>query len=71
MKKKLTPYNIVLNDNDNSAEINMYGEVVTNRPKDFWTDEEDEGLYIVLKEFLDDLDNLKSREQVLEFLAAL
>lgn len=64
MKKKLTPYNIVLNDNDNSAEINMYGEVVTNRPKDFWTDEEDEGLYIVLQEFLNDLDNLKSRDHV-------
>ena len=32
------PYTIVKNEADNTAEVNLYGEVVSNRPKNFWTD---------------------------------
>lgn len=58
------PYSIVKNEADNSAEVNMYGEVVSDRPKDFWTDETDDSMYIVEKEFLDDIDRLDSFDSV-------
>lgn len=52
------PYNIVVNSAGNSAEIIMYGEVVEKRPRDWWTDRPIDGNFIVLDEFLDDLENL-------------
>ena len=58
------PYTIVKNEADNSAEVNLYGEVVSNRPKDFWTDQPLEDMFIVEKEFLDDLDGLKFYDKV-------
>lgn len=57
-------YNIVLNKDDDSAEVNLYGEVVSQRPVDWWTGEKIEGLYIVLEEFLKDIDNLKNKSSV-------
>ena len=41
--------------NGDEAEIVMYGEIVQERPRDWWTDEPLEGNYIVLDEFLEDL----------------
>lgn len=41
--------------NGDSAEIIMYGEIVEQRPVDWWTDEPIEGEYIVESEFLEDL----------------
>lgn len=38
-----------------SAEITMYGQIVDHRPKDFWTDTEMPGNFIVKSEFLEDL----------------
>lgn len=58
------PYTIVKNEAENAAEVNLYGEVVTNRPKDWWTGMYDEGLYIVEKEFLDDLERLKTYDSI-------
>ena len=59
----LKPYNIA-DVGENDAEINMYGEVVENRPTNFWTDEPVDGNYIVLSEFIADLDNLKSKKNI-------
>lgn len=59
-----TAYNLVENEEEDSAEITMYGEVVKDRPRSFWTDEEDERLYIVLGEFLDDLEKVKNRSRL-------
>lgn len=59
----LKPYNIVTNDDD-SAEINMYGEVVSEIPTNFWTGERIEGLYIVLSDFLNDMETLKNKANV-------
>ena len=53
-------YNI-LDVGENDAEINMYGEVVDTRPIDFWTGEPVGGNFIMLDEFLRDLDGLKSK----------
>lgn len=62
--EKQTAYNIVENERENSAEITMYGEIVTNRPKTLWTDKKDDKLYIVLSEFLDDLEKVKERSKL-------
>lgn len=57
-------YNITENEDDDSAEITMYGEVVKDRPRGFWTDKEDTRLYIVLNEFLNDLEKVKNRSKL-------
>ena len=56
-------YNI-LDVGETDAEINMYGEVVDARPRDFWTGEEIPGNYIALDEFLHDLDGLKDKANI-------
>lgn len=56
----MKPYNIVTNSALNSAEITMYGEVVEKRPTNWWTGKPIDGNFIVLNEFLDDLENLSS-----------
>ena len=61
---RMKPYNIVLNEADNSAEINMYGEVVATRPVDWWTGEPIPGDFIAQDEFLRDLDNLSTRDNI-------
>lgn len=60
----LKPYNIVINEDDNSATIDMYGEVVAKHPVDWWTGEKLSGNYIALDDFLKDLDELKGKERV-------
>lgn len=41
-----------------NAEITMYGKIVTQRPRDWWTGKAKEGDYIVQSEFMQDLDSL-------------
>lgn len=60
----LKPYNIVASDDDESAEVNMYGEVVSEIPTNWWTGERIEGLYIVLSDFLNDMETLKNKANV-------
>ena len=62
--KGIKPYNIVFDDSENSASIDMYGEVVDSRPVDFWTGKPIEGNFIALDDFLKDLDSLKSRDHI-------
>lgn len=57
----MKPYNII--DNDDEAEVNMYGEVVSEIPTDWWGDRI-EGMYIVLADFLNDMERLKSKSKV-------
>jgi ATP-dependent protease ClpP protease subunit len=47
-----------------NAEIKMYGEVVTERPVDWWTGEELAGDYIVLSEFLEDMNQLGGAKDI-------
>ena len=58
------PYNIVINEDTNSAEINMYGEVVATRPKDWWTGELIPGNFIAQDEFLRDLEALSGKDSI-------
>lgn len=41
-----------------NAEITMYGQIVSQRPRDWWTGEPKEGDYIIQSEFMQDLDSL-------------
>ena len=61
--KALKAYDIA-DVGENDAEINMYGEVVSTRPTDFWTGEPIGGDYIAVDDFLRDLDGLKSKSNI-------
>lgn len=50
--------------NDEEAEITMYGEVVSQRPTDWWTGEPVEGLYITPEGFLEDLAQVKDKAKI-------
>lgn len=50
--------------NGSEAEVVMYGEIVEERPRDWWTDEPLEGNYIVLDEFLDDLKEISGATNI-------
>ena len=64
MNRIIKPYNIVVNEADNSATISMYGEVVTSRPVDWWTGEPIPGDFIAQDEFLRDLDELEKLDNL-------
>ena len=59
----IKPYNIVI-DGDDGATINLYGEVVSTRPVDWWTGEPLPGNYIAVDEFLKDIEELKDKEKI-------
>ncbi len=61
MPQDMKPYNII--DNDDEAEVNMYGEIVSEIPTDWWGDRI-EGMYIILADFLNDMEQLKSKAKV-------
>lgn len=48
----------------NRAEINMYGDVVESRPVDWWTGEPISGDFIMLDEFMKDLETLKQAKHI-------
>ena len=49
---------------DNDAEINLYGEVVDKHPVDWWTGEKIPGNFIALDEFIKDLDELGTKDNI-------
>lgn len=50
---------------EESAEIVMYGDIVETQPTSYWTGEPIPGNYIILNEFLADLDQIKSCKNIL------
>lgn len=54
----LHAYCLAVQEN-NTAEITMYGNIVEQQPRDWWTDEPLPGNYIVQDEFLSDLETIK------------
>ena len=46
----------------NHAELTMYGEIVECQPVDWWTGEPIQGQFIILQDFLADLDSIKDAE---------
>jgi ATP-dependent Clp endopeptidase proteolytic subunit ClpP len=63
MKFPIKSYNIA-NVGENDAEISMYGEVVSTRPTDFWTGEPIAGDFIALDEFMQDLKELETKDNI-------
>lgn len=59
----IKPYNITDLGN-NQGEINLYGEVVDDRPVDWWTGQPVQGSFIVVSEFLKDLEALGAKEKI-------
>ena len=57
------PYTIAM-VGQNDAEINMYGEVVQTRPVDWWTGEPVPGNFICVDEFLNELSELSSKDNI-------
>lgn len=51
-------------ENGSDAEITMYGEIVEDRPVDWWSGEPVDGSYIVLSEFLEDLKQIESADNI-------
>ncbi len=47
-----------------NAEITMYGQIVKQRPRDWWTDKVKEGDYIVQNEFMQDLESLSRAKSI-------
>ncbi len=53
------PFYTMASTDGESAEITMYGEIVEQRPRNWWTDKEVEGNFIVGDEFLEDLKQIE------------
>ncbi len=54
------PFYTMASTDGMNAEITMYGEIVEQRPRDWWTDKEVEGNFIVGDEFLEDLKQIEN-----------
>lgn len=66
MPKNMTPgkpYTIAM-VGLNDAEINLYGEVVQSRPVDWWTGQPIGGNFICVDEFLKDLEELSTKDNI-------
>lgn len=48
----------------NDANLDLYGEVVTDRPTDWYTGQPTEDAYIVASELLADLDDIKTKDNI-------
>lgn len=57
-------YLIAKSNGGKHVDVNLYGEVVQERPVDWWTGEPVDGLYVSLNDFLKDLDDLNGAESV-------
>ena len=62
-RKPAKAYNMIIDD-EGGAEISMYGDVVMETPRDWWTGEKIDGLYIAAEDFLADLEELKDKENI-------
>lgn len=57
------PYAMSMPDGQN-AEVTMYGQIVSQRPRDWWTGKEKEGDYIVQSEFMQDLESFSRAKTI-------
>lgn len=57
-------WNVISGDDGSSAEITMYGDVVTAQPVDWWTGLPEPGMFITPEGFLEDLAAVRDRENI-------
>ena len=56
-------YNMA-SDDMNTVEITMYGDIVQEQPRDWWTDEPIPGQWIALDSFMEDLERISSYKNI-------
>lgn len=56
---------------DNKADLTLYGEIVESHPVDWWTGKPIDGQFIVLKDFLEDLDEIRGVDELTIHLNSL
>lgn len=54
----------IANIDDDEAELDFYGEVVSSKPRSWWTGEALEGDYICSEDFRNDFESLKSKNKI-------
>ena len=57
-------YAMKIDADGDDAEITMYGDIVEETPRHWWTGEPLEGNYIILGEFIEDLETLKKVKRI-------
>lgn len=62
-KQPVKAYNMAI-INDDTAEITMYGDVVSKHPVDWWTGEKIDGNFIAVDDFLEDLEVIKDKANI-------
>lgn len=68
MLPNLKPYVINKAEDGKTAKVNLYGEIVEDVPVDFWTGEKISGLFIELKSFLSDVEDLSGMDEVFFYI---
>ena len=68
MRQNLKPYVINKAEDGKSAKVNLYGEIVDETPTDWWTGEKISGLFIELKSFLEDVEDLSEMDEVFFYI---
>lgn len=58
------PFYTMADVDGDSTEITMYGDIVEQVPRNYWTGEEIPGNYIVMDEFLADLETMKTKKNI-------
>ena len=64
----LKPYVIDMAEDGKTAKVNLYGEIVDDVPTDWWTGEKISGLFIELKSFLNDVEDLSGMDEVFFYI---
>ena len=64
----LKPYVIDKAEDGKTAKVNLYGEIVDEVPTDWWTGEKVAGLFIELKSFLNDVEDLSGMDEVFFYI---
>ena len=62
-EKPMRFWNIAQTNGD-EATLTLYGDVVDQRPVDFWTGEAEQGLYICPEDFMADLEQIKDKKTI-------
>lgn len=57
-------WNMVSKDDEDSAEITLYGDVCSEHPKDWWTGEKIDGMYITPEGFMEDLAAIEGKSNI-------
>ncbi len=68
MRQNLKPYVIDKAEDEKTAKVNLYGEIVDDIPIDWWTGEKISGLFIELKSFLKDVEDLSNMDEVFFYI---